>query len=801
LEAVRLAVRGREVRPVPLDPYTKEAAGIRRRPSYRGLNRFLDPRILFSGIAVLLLAAIWTLTIQLSRLKQADATHAAAVSTRELLGTYEAQMVRALREIDQTLNLIKLWRESGHGGPLLTKLAGKGLLPPDLIFTESIVDRDGNIVDSTQVDAVKNVAGADFFRGPHDSESLFISSPMPVPGGGSLLHFSRRLDNADGSFGGVVVIAVDASYFTSGYDGAKLGSQGVLGVVGSDGVVRARRTGDSTSFGKKIDYAALMKYVDVPDADPGIATNSGDGIRRWTSARELYGAPLAVFVGLSVEEQLRTARAEIRSYVWRAILGSVLVIVLMTLLGRQSWLLAQSRIREAEARIAHAERVEYMAYHDALTGLPNRSMFSRLLSQRIADSAGADHPLAVAFLDLDRFKQINDTLGHEAGDQLLKEVAVRLKACVRDSDTVARLGGDEFVMLLSHTGDDGYVTTVAQRILALTAKPFTLIGQEFRVTASIGISTYPQDGRDEQTLTKNADIAMYQAKAEGKNNFQFYSEKLNANSLERLTFESSLRHALERNEFRLHYQAKRDIHTGQICGMEALLRWEHPDIGLVEPKRFLPIAEETGLTVPIGKWVLKTACAQNVAWQKLGLPSLSIALNLSSRQFFDEHLLEDVKSTLAASGMAPNLLEFEIGENVLIRDIEATARILTALKNLGIRVAIDDFGTGYTTLATLRRLPLDTIKIDRAFIGGIVGNPESAKLADAVIAMGKTLGLTIVAQGIETREQADFLRAHACDEIQGFYFNWPLPAEQFRVLLTDQGEITYRGQRLSGEHG
>jgi diguanylate cyclase (GGDEF)-like protein len=778
----------------------REASRSVRRAAQRGLDRLSDPRILFPAIAAILLVAIWTSTIQLSRLKRADAEHAGAVSSRELLGTYEAQVVRAFREIDQTLDLVKLWREGGHRGPILAELAGKGLLPPDLIFTESIADHDGNIVDSTDVKATKNVSGADYFVAQRDTESFFISGPMRDSGGGTLLHFSRRINDPDGSFGGIVAIAVDASYFTSGYDAARLGNRGVLGVVGVDGIIRVRRTGDDAISGEKIDYAALIKYADVTDADPRIEVNSWDAVRRWTSARDLYGFPVAVFVGLSVEEQLQAAQAERRTYIWRAVLGSVLVIALMSLLGRQSWLLARSRIRETEARISHAERVEYLAYHDGLTGLPNRGMFSRLLSERLAKSSVDGSPFAVAFLDLDRFKQINDTLGHEAGDQLLKEVAIRLKACVRESDTVARLGGDEFVVLLSHTGDGSYATTVAQEILVRTAKPFTLIGQEFRVTASIGISAYPQHGLDEQTLTKNADIAMYQAKAEGKNNFQFYSEKLNANSLERLTFESSLRHALERNEFRLYYQTKRDIGSGRICGMEALLRWQHPDLGLVEPMRFLPIAEETGLTVPIGKWVLKTACEQNMAWQKAGVSRLGIALNLTARQFFDEQLLEDVKTALATSGMEPTLLEFEIGENVLIRDIEATARILTALKSLGVRVAIDDFGTGYTTLATLRRLPLDTIKIDRAFIHGITGNAENAKLADAVIAMGKILGLTIVAQGIETREEAEFLQAHACDEIQGFYFNRPLPADQFGLLLTDQGDLTYTGKRLAMQH-
>src|SRR3984957_16332701 len=297
-----------------------------------------------------------------------------------------------------------------------------------------------------------------------------------------------------------------------------------------------------------------------------------------------------------------------------AFFGSLLVVTLTGLLGRMSWQLMQGRLREGETKLPHAERVEYLAYHDGLTGLPNRSLFSKCLSQSISEAQRHKRRLAVAFLDLDRFKQINDTLGHEAGDQLLQEVAVRLKVCVRDSDMVARLGGDEFVVLLPELAEEKYAGIVAQKILAATARPFKLMGQEFRVTASIGISTYPQDGLDEQTLTKNADIAMYQAKAEGKNNFQFYSDKLNANSLERLALESSLRHALERNEFRLHYQAKRDIASGRVTGMEALLRWEHPDLGTVAPMQFIPVAEETGLIVPIGKWVLKTVCLQSIAW-------------------------------------------------------------------------------------------------------------------------------------------------------------------------------------------
>jgi EAL domain-containing protein (putative c-di-GMP-specific phosphodiesterase class I) len=276
---------------------------------------------------------------------------------------------------------------------------------------------------------------------------------------------------------------------------------------------------------------------------------------------------------------------------------------------------------------------------------------------------------------------------------------------------------------------------------------------------------------------------MYQAKAEGKNNFQFYSATLNANSLERLTLESSLRRALEHNEFRLRYQAKRDISSGRITGMEALLRWEHPDLGLLAPMQFIPLAEETGLIVPIGRWVLETACSQNVAWQNAGARPLNIAVNLTARQFVDERLLEDVSAALGTTGMDPRLLEFEISESVLIRDVDATLRILAGLKGLGIRIAIDDFGIGYSSLQTLQRFPLDTVKIDRSFIRSIAADPDNCGLADAVITMGRNLSLTVVAQGVETSEQAEFMRAHACDELQGFYLNRPLPPEECTALL------------------
>jgi diguanylate cyclase (GGDEF)-like protein len=782
----------------PLDDTTRRRA--MQNPAPTGLrawlSRLTEPHILFPALTILVLAVIWSATLNLIRVERANAARTSAASTLELLDTYEAQIVRALREIDQTLKIVKYVYETKGASATLSDLKGRGLLPADLLFVVSVVNPDGVVVTSTRPDEAPSPTSP-LFHQSLAKDTLWIDQPRKIASSGEWsLQFGRALHAADGSLAGAVLIAVDASYFVSGYDPSILGKKGVLALLGTDGVFRARRTGDNITAGVATDYARAVPGGDQGDPTVSLADNSWDGIRRYTGAQQLYEFPLAVIVGLSEEEQLAAERRDVRLYLLRAGVGSILLVVLTTILGRMSLQLARGRVRENDAHLTHARRVEYLAYHDGLTALPNRSLFNKLLSQAISQARRYHRQLAVAFIDLDRFKQINDTLGHEAGDELLKEVANRLKACVRDSDTVARLGGDEFVVLLTELGDQHYAATVAQKIVTAVAKPFTVLGQEFRVTASIGISTYPNDGPDEQTLTKNADIAMYQAKEDGKNNFQFYSERLNANSLERLTLESSLRHALERNEFQLYYQAKRDIASGQITGMEALLRWQHPDLGIVAPMQFIPVAEETGLIVPIGRWVLQTACLQNVAWQKQGLPRLKIAVNLTARQFSDEHLLRDISVILKSTKMDASLLEVEIHESLLIQDIEKTLRILTDLKSMGIKIAIDDFGTGYSSLATLQRFPLDTIKIDRSYIRDITTRDEDSNLTEAIIAMGKSLSLTVVAQGVETKEQADFLRQHACDEFQGFYFNKPMSTDQFTALLQAQDTgVTLIGSR------
>ncbi|MGZ3236153.1 MAG: bifunctional diguanylate cyclase/phosphodiesterase [Burkholderiaceae bacterium] len=776
------------------DTWVLAATALRRWLGYTSKSH-----ILFPVTAVFVLVVIWATTLNLIKVERDIAERTIAVSSHELAETYEAQVIRALREIDQTLKFIKYAYELRGKQTILSELKEKALLPPEQLFVVSIADSHGDIVASTRPSTKINVADQDFFQNQRQRDALSVGRSWKSSDTNEWkLQFSRRLNASDGRFNGVVTITVDTSYFVSDYEPAKLGDHGVLGILGTDGVFRVRRSGDAIFTGEIVNYAAVVPVADETESKATLSINVWDGVLRYTSAHQLYDFPLAVIVGLSEDEQLAATRQNMHIYLLRATAGSILLILVVAALGRLSWQLELSRQRAVEEQIAHATRVEYLAYHDGLTKLANRSLFSKLLGQCINQAHRHNRQLAVLFLDLDRFKSINDTLGHEAGDQLLQEVALRLQTCLRDSDTVARLGGDEFVVLLPELEEELYATTVAQKILSIVARPFILLGQhDFRVTASIGISTYPRDGLDEQTLTKHADIAMYQAKQEGKNNFQFYSDKLNANSLERLTLESSLRQALERSEFQLHYQAKRDIRSGQITGVEALLRWLHPDLGTVAPMQFIQVANETGLIIPIGKWVLRTACMQSVAWQKQGLPQLSIAVNLTERQFFDEGLLSDLTTILAETGMHAHLLELEITESLLMHDVGKTMRILTGLKDKGVRIAIDDFGIGYSSLSRLKQFPLDTIKIDRSFIRDIASVAEDKALTEAIIAMGRTLSLTVVAQGVETKGQAEYLCNNACDEFQGFYLNKPLPADQIAELLQTQSNITHNENSAS----
>lgn len=455
-------------------------------------------------------------------------------------------------------------------------------------------------------------------------------------------------------------------------------------------------------------------------------------------------------------------------------------------------LLARREIRE---RHQAEEVVRFAATHDPLTGLPNRVLLAERGTRALAEAKSEGRSSAMLFVDLDRFKNINDAMGHQVGDRLLQNVAGRLARCVRRSDTVARQGGDEFVVLIAAFQDPADVAQVAEKILGRIAEPMTVYGKEFMITASIGISTCQAGGEDMRTLLKNADSAMYRAKQQG-NAYQFYAEHMNQHSIERVELEAALRHALERGELTLNYQPKVQTRTRRITGIECLLRWDHPTLGSVPPDQIVPLAEETGLIVPIGKWALRTACLQARQWIEQGLPSLRIAVNLSGRQFVSATLLDDVLATIAETGMDPRRIEFEVTESVMMPDPEQAVKLLEDLKEIGVRVTIDDFGTGYSSLAYLKRLPIDCVKIDASFVRGIPLDASDIAITDTILAMAGSLGLKVVAEGVENPDQLQFLERRGCDEMQGFYFSRPLSADEMTAYLRgrDMAEDTGRHQ-------
>ncbi len=431
---------------------------------------------------------------------------------------------------------------------------------------------------------------------------------------------------------------------------------------------------------------------------------------------------------------------------------------------------------DISAQKAAEERICKLAHHDALTGLPNRLHLGIALEQALANARREGIELALLFIDLDRFKQINDTLGHNVGDQLLIEVAERLKACLRENDLVARLGGDEFVVLAQGTSAVLAASHIAEKIIERFAEPFQLAGHALRSSPSIGIGLYPNDGGDSETLMKNADTAMYHAKAMGRNNYQFYDPAMNQASSDRLLLESRLHEALARDQFSVHYQAQVDPASGALLGFEALVRWNHPDQGLIPPDRFIPIAEESGLILPLGEWVLDTACAQLAAWKAAGHTGYRIAVNLSLQQLRQTGLVERVANTLDRHGLDGHELELEITESSAMHDAEATIRTLRALRELGVELAIDDFGTGYSSLAYLKLLPIQRLKLDRGFVKDIETDPNDAAICSATIALAHALGLEVIAEGVESEAQRAYLRQLGCDLMQGYLFARPLPA-------------------------
>jgi diguanylate cyclase (GGDEF)-like protein len=438
-----------------------------------------------------------------------------------------------------------------------------------------------------------------------------------------------------------------------------------------------------------------------------------------------------------------------------------------------------------QAEQAHTDKVQmdHLAHHDVLTGLPNRMLLQDRLSKAIELARRQGKQLAVMFMDLDRFKLINDSLGHVVGDRLLQSVARRLVDCVRQSDTISRQGGDEFVLLLPSIERAEDAAFSAQKILAVLAQPYHIGGNDLDISGSIGISIYPDDGQDAETLIKSADTAMYYAKENGRNRYTFFEQSMNARVIQRQSVEASLRLALERQEFVLHYQPKINLRSHSIVGVEAFIRWQRPEHGMLLPGQFIPVAEDCGLILQIGRWVLREACLQAQAWRQAGLPEVTIAVNTSAVEFRAPDFLDNLRATLADAHLESHHLELELTENVLMRDAEFAGSVLYALADLGVKLAVDDFGTGCSSLSYLRKFPIDTLKIDQSFVSRMTSNPEDASIVSAVIGMGRNLQRRVIAEGVETREQFVFLMAQHCDEGQGYFFGPPMTAEALATLL------------------
>jgi len=428
--------------------------------------------------------------------------------------------------------------------------------------------------------------------------------------------------------------------------------------------------------------------------------------------------------------------------------------------------------------------INYMADYDDLTGLPNRDLFRDRLQQAVAQAQNSHQMLAIILLRLNRLKRINDTLGYHAGDVLLRNAAQRFASCMSDNDILARLGSNTFAIVQTHLRTVDDIVTLAEKICDASARTFTINQQEISTGASLGIAIYPNDSTNAEHLVSHADTAMHQAQRQGSS-YQFYSADINNSLQERLALENELYYALDRGELLLHYQPQVSLHSGRIIGVETLIRWQNPTRGLVSPAKFIPIAEETGLIVPIGEWVLRTACAQSLAWQAQGFPALKIAVNLSARQFKQQNLVETVTQVLDATGLDPNYLELELTESLMVDNIQQSINVMQQLHNMGIVLSVDDFGTGYSSLNYLKRFPIHTLRIDQSFVCDLVVNSDDAAIVDAIISLAHSLNLSVIAEGVESQEQLDYLQTKGCDEVQGYYFSRPLPANTFTQLLQE----------------
>ena len=876
---------------------TAAPAGTRRWRAW--LHMRIEAHMLLPVFALILVAVIWSLALQASGGEHAVALATARGSINELIDTYEAQVARNLAMIEQTLKVTSYAVQLNGAAGALPALAAADLLPPGLVFVVAIFDRNGMLVASNPPAPARSVARHDYFQAQRgrDSGAVIVSPPIIEQAGGEpALHFSRRINDRAGKFAGVVVVQVEPSYFTSGYEHTRMGEHGLIGLFGEDGTLRALRVGDRTTWGN-----APPRRADV------IAIPSWDDVGRIVATREMRGVGLTGVVGLAIDEQLSGYVLHRRAILWQAGIASSVIVLSSTLawlwlwqhgrmrrsarraqetyaaaaeanmdafyvlhslrdsagtivdfriaatngraeqmqnLSKQQMLglrlsvlvpgiytsgkfdslvrVAESRgafdeerentdmphgaarwvhrqlvgvedgvvaiIRDVSERKQAEARILHMARHDALTNLPNRSLLKEMLAAAIARAGDeADGAVLVGFIDLDGFKMINDGLGHSAGDALLQEVTRRMQACLSQHHCVGRFGGDEFVLVVPWRSNQlDAAKHVLEQIRSEIARPITLGAQDVRISCSIGVALYPEHGADAENLLIKADLAMYRAKEGGKNKTQFYDEEMNASILSKLSLLEDMRVGLAHGQFRVLYQPKVRLHDGYLFGVEALVRWQHPAQGVISPLRFIPLAEESGFIVALGEWVLRTACAQNQAWRDAGLAPITMAVNVSARQFDDPELVAKVRQALADSGLDAAGLDLEVTESLIMRDMAMAVAKMRDLTAMGLSLSIDDFGTGYSSLSSLKTFPVSTLKIDQSFVRDLSSNPDDQAIARAIIALAHQLNLRVIAEGVETQEQRAFLVENGCDEMQGYLVSRPVPAAEIQLLLEQE---------------
>ena len=734
---------------------------------------------------IILVVAMWAAIAAFVVAQRQHAIDDARLQTRNLAISFREDVASVLREADGDMNLIAEGMRRQRGNFDLYAWGKTSMLVSLGLERAVIVGADGKLKSATfePHPSPVDLSDRDYFRVRPGAKSAnlhlglyFGQTVIGRLARKPVMPIARHIYAADGTFLGIIVVLIPPDVLTNLNKSIDLGPHGVMSMIGLDRRIRARFSADSPDGTKGIGASLAAQPIPATLGHDAIGsyTHPGvlDGITRVYAYSRVGSYPLIVIVGLDLDRQLAAWRSSTTMIILLRLFATLL------LAGLGAYL-----IREFRIRAAHQAQSTYSAEHDFLTGLPNRTLLNDRLNQVIALARRHKNQVAVLFLDLDGFKHVNDSLGHRIGDRLLQSIALRLAACIRGSDTISRQGGDEFVALLSDIERPEDAAVTARRMLRSVAAAHAIDQHDLHITTSIGVSVYPEDGLDADALIKHADAAMYQAKAQGRDSYQFFTPAMSVRAVERQAIEEGLRRALERHEFALHYQPKIDLKTGAITGAEALLRWTHPTRGSVPPATFIPIAEDCGLILPIGAWVLRAACRQAQAWAAAGLPPATMAVNVSAMEFQDKMFLENLLAILRESGLEPGFLEVELTESVLMKHAETAASTLHRLRESGVKVAIDDFGTGYSSLGYLRKFPLDVLKIDQSFVRQISTAGEDTAIVTAVIVMAHSLKLRVVAEGVEQPEELAFLRAHKCDEAQGYYFSRPVPAAVFARLL------------------